>query len=73
MNIQQLKRISKLDYELFYLLKVEKEDNTFILSISGSTKNIYKVTIFGNSRTIKCDCPDSKSWDKDYNCYCKHI
>ena len=73
MNIQQLKRISKLDYELFYLLKVEKEDNTFTLSISGSTKNIYKVTIFGNSRTIKCDCPDSKSWAKDYNCYCKHI
>ena len=43
MNIQQLKRISKLDYELFYLLKVEKEDNIFTLSISGSTKNIYKV------------------------------
>lgn len=73
MNFHQQKRLNKLDYESFYLLKVEQDNNSFILNISGSTRNIYKVSIFGNSRTIKCDCPDSRSWAKETNCYCKHI
>ena len=31
-------------------LKVEKKDNHFCLSISGSTKNIYNVKIYKNSK-----------------------
>jgi hypothetical protein len=72
MDHHQLKRFSKLDYESFFLLKVEKTDSLFTLSISGSTKNIYKVKIYCNSKTMYCNCPDSKSWARDLNVYCKH-
>ena len=72
MDYNQLKRYNKLSYELFYLLKIQKNDNNYILNISGSTKNIYQVKILTTSGLIFCDCPDSKSWAKDLNCYCKH-
>ena len=72
MDNHQLKRLNKLDTESFFLLKVEKDEVNYILSISGSTKNIYTVNVFGNSRTIYCDCPDSRSWAKELDCYCKH-
>ena len=72
MNNQQFKRLGKLDYESFYLLKIENKDNHFCLSISGSTKNIYQVKIYKNSKTMYCNCPDAKSWAKDFDVYCKH-
>ena len=72
MDNNQLKRLNKLDSESFFLLKVEKDEVNYTLSISGSTKNIYKVKILGNSRTIYCDCPDSKGWCRNLDCYCKH-
>ena len=71
--MQQEKRFLKLDYESFYLLKVEKTYDKYILKISGSTNNVYSVSINKESMTIDCDCPDSKSWARTYNCYCKHI
>lgn len=70
---QQIKRFNKLNYESFFLLKVETNDLGFELKISGSTRNIYTIQINKNSRNLKCDCPDSKSWALHHNCFCKHI
>ena len=70
---QQQKRFNKLDYESFFLLNVEKTDFGFQLNISGSTRNVYTIRINQNSRTIDCDCPDSRSWASHHNCYCKHV
>lgn len=70
---QQQKRFNKLNYESFFLLKVEKNDLGFQLKVSGSTRNVYTIQINNNSRKIECDCPDSKSWARHYNCFCKHV
>ena len=69
MDYNQRKRFDKLKYEDFYLLRVEKNNNEYTLTLTGSTKNIYKVRIF--NKKIECDCPDFHSWCKCYNCYCK--
>ena len=70
---QQNKRFYKLDYESFFLLKVEKNDLGFLLNVSGSTKNIYTIQINKNSRKLECDCPDAKGWALHFNCLCKHV
>ena len=31
-----------------------------------------EVYIYCNSKTMYCNCPDSKSWARDLNVYCKH-
>lgn len=72
MNTQQKNRYNKIFNEEIYLLDKFKEDNKLIFHISGSTANIYKVTIYLNHRNMFCDCPDMKSWAKKYNCVCKH-
>lgn len=69
MNDNQYKRFKKLSSEPFYLLEY---DQNFVFKISGSTKNIYTVSINAFSKTINCDCPDSISWAKKCNCVCKH-
>tara|TARA_B100000767_G_scaffold57479_2_gene53199 strand:+ start:507 stop:1133 length:627 start_codon:yes stop_codon:yes gene_type:complete len=71
MDYNQKRRLDKLKYEDFYLLKVEKNNLEYILTLTGSTKNIYQVKIL--NRKIECKCPDFQSWCKSYNCYCKHI
>lgn len=72
MNPEQSIRIDKTFNEAFYLLEKKNEDNKLIYKISGSTNNIYNVKIYLNSRTIFCNCPDSKKWAKIYNVKCKH-
>lgn len=69
---QQILRMNKIHNEDFYLLDKSNDENKFIFKICGSTKNIYEVKLYSNSKRIFCNCPDSKSWAKKYNVICKH-
>jgi hypothetical protein len=71
MNSQQEKRFAKLHGEQFYLLDHKVGEN-LCFHISGSTKNIYTVTIYLGKKNIFCTCPDAKSWCPKYGCVCKH-
>ena len=57
---QQILRLDKVYNEDFYLLDKYQEDNKYIFKICGSTKNIYEVKLYLNSKRIFCNCPDSK-------------
>ena len=70
MNSQQRQRFNKVWSEEFYLLDKKSEKANYIFQISGSTANIYTVTIYGNAKRINCDCPDS--WARTSKCICKH-
>ena len=72
MNSQQEKRYAKLKTDLFYLLDREVTLQNYEFHVSGSTCNIYTVTIYPDEAIICCTCPDAKSWAKKYNCVCKH-
>lgn len=65
----QNKRIEKIYSEPIYLLNVSK-DLTF--KVSGSTANIYTVSIDKQEKRIRCNCPDSSSWAHKQGCICKH-
>ncbi len=73
MNSQQEKRYAKLRTERFYLLdrSTSPEDN-LEFHISGSTRNVYTVTVYPKSATIFCTCPDARSGAKKNSCVCKH-
>ena len=74
MNIsgQQLVRLNKINFEEFYLLEKNHNNNKLIFKICGSTKNVYETKIYFKSRMIFCNCPDSKSWAKRHGVICKH-
>ena len=73
MNPQQEKRYAKLRSERFYLLGHETDSKgNYQYHISGSTRNVYTVTIYPTDVKIFCTCPDAKSWAAKYNCICKH-
>jgi len=63
---EQKKRLDKCSYECIYLLDSKFKDDNFSLKLSGSTLNIYTITL--NNNTLKCDCPD-----KTQDTYCKHV
>ena len=68
--LNQKSRITKAQYQCFYLLHTEYTEEEVNLKITGSTLNVYTVKIKNNM--IKCDCPDK------FNCYskkiyCKHV
>ena len=72
MSLEQQIRLNKASIESFYLLDNMFDENKFIFDISGSTQNIYKVKLYLKSRSIFCNCPDSKKWCKYYGVICKH-
>lgn len=73
MNQQQRQRFEKTGRETFYLLDRKQKDPEHLeFHISGSTRNVYIVTIYLKHHNIFCTCPDAKSWAKKYNCICKH-
>ena len=72
MNGHQVKRYQKVLHEHYYLLDREVKRRNYVFTVSGSTKNVYHVTIYPNNKTIFCSCPDAKSWAKKQNCVCKH-
>ena len=73
MRFCQLKRFQKISREKFYLLDIDKKDNHYLINVSGSTYNVYNVKLYFSSKTIYCNCPDSKKWAKIDECQCKHI
>lgn len=72
MNPQQKKRFDKIWDEPLFLLKKDIVDKNIVFTISGSTANIYTVTIYNYYKNINCDCPDAKSYARRYGCICKH-
>jgi len=72
MKHQQLLRIDKIYSDNIYLLSKNSYDNKYEFEICGSTKNIYKVSIYKYSKTIYCNCPDGKSYAKKNGLICKH-
>ena len=66
----QLKRLDRMRRERHYLLDLKLEKEKSVLSISGSTGNIYTIQIDQNG--IECDCPDFCGYAEADGYYCKH-
>lgn len=73
MDLHQELRYGRVFYEPLYLLNIEKENNKYLFNISGSTANVYKISLYDFSGKIFCNCPDAKSHAKYHKCLCKHI
>lgn len=71
---QQETRLRKVYTEEYYLLDytIEEEEKKAVLKISGSTKNVYTVSIDSNEGKLWCDCPDMKSHAARHGVWCKH-
>ena len=69
---EQKNRIKKVRNESFYLIKKEIIEDDIILKITGSTYNIYTITI-KKGGLITCDCIDSCTRCHDYGLFCKHV
>ena len=63
----QKNRIKKCSYESLYLLETIFTNNLITLKITGSTLNVYTITILDGN--ITCNCPDSMKMKY----FCKHI
>lgn len=77
MNYQQYARYCKIETDEFYLLNHDIEMNKDRIKktqfkISGSTKNIYTVTLNFQYKNIGCDCPDSIGRCRSQEMVCKH-
>lgn len=76
LSFQQQKRIQRLNKERHYLLDISKSDTLVTYAVSGSTGNVYMVTIHLNPMDteigITCNCPDTNNQALQYNCLCKH-
>jgi hypothetical protein len=68
---EQYKRFYKILNEQFYVLEILAEELKF--KISGSTQNVYSISIDKTLCTFSCDCPDAKSHCINKKCLCKHI
>jgi len=74
MNISysQLKRIQSSKRNSLFILDFIDKDDSYEFKITGSTLNVYNISISKKYKNIKCNCPDSTSWAKYSNCVCKH-
>lgn len=77
MNSQQKQRITRMRNENIYLIAAEKTCDVPLkakFKISGSTANLYTVTLeLNNARYwIHCDCPDFSGYAHQYGVKCKH-
>jgi len=72
----QLTRLNKIHSQSFYLIAVELYKEQYLFQVSGSTANLYTVTI--NSKTnvidklINCNCPDALNGAWEAMVKCKH-
>ena len=71
LSYHQRNRFYRIFSDNFYLLDILKYPESTKFFISGSSKNVYTVTIFDNKK-MSCNCPDMKSWAKESDCICKH-
>lgn len=73
MESLQRRRYEKIFYEKFYLLEKKTIDKNIQFFISGSTANVYTITIDLEDKYIFCNCPDMKNekmYERGY--ICKH-
>jgi hypothetical protein len=70
-NLQQETRYQKIFCEPLYQLDFKKDQNKYTFLISGSTKNVYEVSL--KDKKFECSCPDAKTWSKKHHVVCKHI
>lgn len=73
MESLQRRRYEKIFWEKFYLLEKKITGKNTQFCISGSTANIYTITINFKDKDIFCNCPDMKNekmCEKEY--ICKH-
>ena len=68
--IPQSTRLSRMYSERHYLLHFKFENEMSVLSVSGSTGNIYTIVIDKNE--ISCNCPDFRGYAREDGVYCKH-
>jgi len=72
MNYEQLKRYNKIFSDEFYLLEHEEKTDFYEFTISGSTRTVYKVSIYKNNKPF-CNCPDFCGRAKKTKIVCKHV
>lgn len=75
----QWKRLDRMNEQTFYLITLEKGNTvppTYKFKVSGSTANIYTITMNIEYRKmnhlLNCDCPDATSHAKEAGVKCKH-
>jgi hypothetical protein len=71
MNSQQEKRFQKIFTEPLYLIEYKVDQNQIDFMISGSTKNVYRISM--KNCQITCDCQDATTWCKKFKVVCKHV
>ena len=73
-NSQQQKRLDKVFAEEYFVLEHSITDSAITITITGSTQNVYSITIdkASDHKTIRCNCPDSQSFSLRFGCMCKH-
>lgn len=72
MKYQQLIRIDKVNNDELYLLSKSYDGSKFCFDVCGSTKNIYNIKLYNNSKMIFCNCPDARGYAKRNGVICKH-
>jgi hypothetical protein len=72
MQLEQQKRFNKISTEEFYLIGNEQSENDITLLMTGSTKNVYKISL-KNDGFVTCNCPDSETHAKKHKVLCKHL
>jgi len=78
MRYQQKSRLDRIYSQTFYLIDQKSlNPNQHQFVVSGSTANLYKVTLKLNQpdfdQTVSCNCPDdAKKWSRSEIVKCKH-
>jgi Ring finger domain len=63
-------RLKKAFVEQFFLLESNKNGDTLEFKMTGSTMNVYSVTIDKRGIAL-CTCPDQRFCNRE-KCFCKH-
>ena len=72
LSYSQKKRLTKINIEKFYLIDKKTQNNSLIWIVTGSTFNVYNVTLNLQNNSLKCNCQDFTTWAKKAECLCKH-
>lgn len=68
-SVEQQKRLDRMRRDPLYLIDARASDDTLHYRISGSTGNVYDVTI---AHVLDCSCPDASSGARRHRVLCKH-
>jgi hypothetical protein len=72
----QMTRIERMRAQPLFLIAVSVEGSTYKFKVSGSTTNLYTVTVDPEAKRSRnlatCDCPDYAIGANFRKCHCKH-